>query len=220
MRNFLALLGWSPGDDREILSQDELVRLFTLEGIQTKAAVFDLAKLEWMNGEYISALPAEALLPGVAGELERMGVDARGRDLVPVIEAVKSRARTVLQAAERVAVRLDPSRAQLDAKGEALIRKLGGAFAVNLGRAADALERLPEDAWAPERILSALTQEAEAHSLKLGDIMQPVRVAITGSTVSEPVNELLAVVDRPTALARMREVADRSREDPPRVAHA
>ena len=218
MRNFLALLGWSPGDDREILSEDELVRLFTLEGIQTKAAVFDLAKLEWMNGEYISALSAAELVPAVARELERMGVEFRGRDLVPLIEAVKSRARTLLQAAERVAVRLDPSRAQLDAKGEALIRKLGGAFAVNLSRAADALERLPEDGWVRERILDALTREAEAHGLKLGDIMQPVRVAITGSTVSEPVNELLAVVNRTTALARMREVAGR-KEDPPRAAH-
>ena len=219
MRNFLALLGWSPGDDREILSEDQLIRLFTLEGIQTKAAVFDLAKLEWMNGEYISALSAEELVPAVSRELERMGVEVRGRDLVPVIEAVKSRARTILQAAERVAVRLDPSRAELDAKGEALIRKLGGAFAVNLDSAADALERLPGDAWVPERILEALTREAEAHGLKLGDIMQPVRVAITGSTVSEPVNELLAVVDRSTALARMRAVAERSRKDPPRVAH-
>ena len=219
MRNFLALLGWSPGDDREILTEDELIRLFTLEGIQTKAAVFDLAKLEWMNGEYISALPAAELVPGLTRELERMGLDLRGRDLVPVIEAVKSRARTILQAAERVAVRLDPSRAQLDAKGEALIRKLGGAFPVNLDRAADALEGVPEHEWVPERILQALTGTAESQGLKLGDVMQPVRVAITGSTVSEPVNELLSVVDRTAALARLREVADRLREDPSRAAH-
>jgi len=219
MRNFLALLGWSPGDDREILSEEELIRLFTLEGIQTKAAVFDLAKLEWMNGEYISALPAEALVPPVRRELERLGVDARGRDLLPVIEAVKSRARTILQAAERVAVRLDPARAQLDAKGEALIRKMGGSFATNLDRAADALERLPDDAWVPERILQVLTGTAESQGLKLGDIMQPVRVAITGSTVSEPVNELLAVVDRTAALARMREIANRWRDDSARAAH-
>ena len=59
MRNFLALLGWSPGGDREIIPEDEMIALFTLEGIQKKAAVFDTTKLEWMNGQYLSALPAD-----------------------------------------------------------------------------------------------------------------------------------------------------------------
>ena len=210
MRNFLALLGWSPGGDREILGEPELVRLFTLEGIQKKPAVFDTTKLEWMNGQYLSALPAAELVPAVARELERMGIPAAERDLAPVVDAVKTRSRTLLDVAERVAVRLDPSRAQLDDKGEALIRKLGPAFSANLTRAANALEQLPGDGWAPDPILDTLKQVAETHALKLGDAMQPVRVALTGSTVSEPVNELLAVIDRAAALARLREVARRS----------
>jgi glutamyl-tRNA synthetase len=207
MRNFLALLGWSPGGDREILPEPEMIELFTLEGIQKKAAVFDTTKLEWMNGQYLSALPAAELLPAVRRELERMGVDVAGRDLVPLIEAVKTRSRTILHVAEQVAVRLDPSRAALDPKGEALIRKMGAAFAANLLRAADALERLGAVEWNAGRILEVLKQTAEAHGLKLGDALQPVRVALTGSTVSEPVNELLAVVDRATALRRLREFA-------------
>ncbi|HEX2637858.1 MAG TPA: glutamate--tRNA ligase [Gemmatimonadales bacterium] len=210
MRNFLALLGWSPGGDREILAEDELVRLFTLEGIQKKPAVFDTTKLEWMNGQYLSALPAAELVPAVARELERMGIPATERDLAPVVDAVKARSRTLLEVAERVAVRLEPSRAQLDGKGEALIRKLGPAFSANLTRAADALEKLPGDSWTPDPILDTLKQVAETHALKLGDAMQPVRVALTGSTVSEPVNELLSVIDRAAALARLREVARRS----------
>ncbi len=209
MRNFLALLGWSPGGDREILPEDEMIRLFTLEGIQTKAAVFDTAKLEWMNGQYLSALPAGELLPAVVRELERMGVNARGRDLAPLVDAVKSRARTILDVADRVAVRLDPARAALDAKGEALIAKMGPAFSANLRLAADALNRLSAPDWTAERILETLKQVAQIHGLKLGDAMQPVRVALTGSTVSEPVNELLAVVNRAPALARLREVASR-----------
>jgi glutamyl-tRNA synthetase len=207
MRNFLALLGWSPGGDREILPEAEMIELFTLEGIQKKAAVFDTTKLEWMNGQYLSALPAMELLPAVRRELGRMGVDAGRRDLVPLIEAVKTRSRTILHVAEQVAVRLDHSRAPLDPKGEALIRKMGPAFGANLLRAADALERVGPAEWTPERILEVLKQTAEAHGLKLGDALQPVRVALTGSTVSEPVNELLAVVDRATALRRLREVA-------------
>ena len=209
MRNFLALLGWSPGGDREILPEDEMIRLFSLEGIQKKAAVFDTTKLEWMNGQYLSALPAAELLPAVARELERMGVAVQGRDLTPLVDAVKTRSRTILHVAEQVAVRLDPSRAALDPKGEALIVKMGASFPLNLRRAADALEQVPPADWHPERILETLKRMAETHGLKLGDAMQPVRVALTGSTVSEPVNALLAVVDRGTALARLREVASR-----------
>ncbi len=117
MRNFLALLGWSPGGDREILPEPEMIELFTLEGIQKKAAVFDTTKLEWMNGQYLSALPAAELLPAVRRELERMGVDAGARDLTPLIDAVKTRSRTILHVAEQVAVRLDPSRAAARSQG-------------------------------------------------------------------------------------------------------
>src|SRR5262249_50332099 len=209
MRNFLALLGWSPGGDREILPENEMIALFSLEGIQKKAAVFDTAKLEWMNGEYLSALPAAELIPAVQRELDRMGVAVGERDLVPLIDAVKARSRTVLQLAERVAVRLDPSRAQIDAKGEALIHKMGAAFAATLQHAIHALEQLPPGRWTADLILETLKHVAETHGLKLGDAMQPVRVALTGSTVSEPVNELLAVIDRDTALRRLREVARR-----------
>jgi glutamyl-tRNA synthetase len=209
MRNFLALLGWSPGDDREILSDAELIERFSLEGIQKKAAVFDPAKLEWMNGQYISAVPASELAEDVGRELGRMGVNPDGRNLAPLIEAVKSRSRTILQLAERVAVRLDPWRSALDPKGEALIGKMGPSFTVNLRRAADALDALPSGDWRPEPILECLQRVAEAGGLKLGDVMQPVRVALTGGTVSEPVNELLSVVDRETALRRLREVATR-----------
>jgi glutamyl-tRNA synthetase len=209
MRNFLALLGWSPGGDREILPEDELVALFTLEGIQKKAAVFDTTKLEWMNGEYLSALPAGDLIPAVRRELDQMGIPVGDANLIPLIDAVKGRARTILQIAERVAVRLDPSRAMIDAKGEALIRKMGPAFAANLEHAIRALEQLPPDQWASDPILDRLKRMAEAQGLKLGDAMQPVRVALTGSTVSEPVNELLAVIARETALRRLHEVVRR-----------
>jgi glutamyl-tRNA synthetase len=207
MRNFLALLGWSPGGDREILPEDEMIRLFTLEGIQKKAAVFDAAKLEWRNGQYRSALPAEELLAPVRRRLAQIGFQDEGRDLGPLIDAVKARSRTILQVAERVAVRLDPSRSILDEKGSALIRKMGPAFPANLLRAAEALETLRNGAWTAERLLACLKEVAERHGLKLGDAMQPIRVALTGSTVSEPVNELLEVVGPERSLARMREVA-------------
>jgi glutamyl-tRNA synthetase len=209
MRNFLALLGWSPGGDREILPQDEMIRLFSLEGIQKKAAVFDTTKLEWMNGQYLSALPADELLEPVRRQLARMGVD-HSRDLRPLIDSVKARSRTILHVAEQVAVRLDPSRSTLDSKGEALVRKMGPTFAGNLGLGAATLDALGPAEWNPDRLLDALRTLAESRGLKLGDVMQPIRVALTGSTVSEPVNELLAVVGRETSIRRLNEVARRS----------
>ncbi len=209
MRNFLALLGWSPGDDREIMPEADLIAAFSLGAIQKKAAVFDLAKLEWMNGQYLSALPAESIEGLIARHLTDLGVSLAGRNIRPAIDAVKSRARTLTQLAERVAVRVDPGRATLEPKGEALIKKMGAADPASLRLAIAALEAIPDPAWHPDRILDAIKGAAEAAGIKLGDAMQPIRVALTGDTVSEPVNELVAVVGKTTVLARLEEVAAR-----------
>src|SRR5690606_31810565 len=119
MRNFLALLGWSPGDDREIMAESELIEAFSLEGIQRKPAVFDTAKLEWMNGQYLSATPAAELLAPVERQLGRLGIRADGRPLPPLIDAVKTRSRTITQLADQVAVRLGGP-GERDPKAEAL----------------------------------------------------------------------------------------------------
>lgn len=208
MRNFLALLGWNPGDDREILTEAELISLFRLEAIQKKAAVFDTTKLEWMNGQYLSATPAADLEPDVRARLAALGLTAGGVPLAPLIDSVKSRARTLIQLAERVAVRLDPARATLDEKGQALITKMGPAYGANLGAVVEALEPLGETDWNPEAILAAIKAAAAGAGAKLGDVMQPVRVALTGGTVSEPVNELLAVIGRRTALEHLAKTRD------------
>lgn len=213
MRNFLALLGWSPGEDREILPEAELIRLFALEDIQSKPAVFDTAKLEWMNGQYLSVTSAEELLAPVQRQLERMGVDPGSRDLKPLIDAAKARSRTILMLAEQVAVRLDASRIVLDPKAEQLKKKMGPGFVDGLALSRDTLGALSDREWTADAILSAIKAAAESKAMKLGDAMQPIRVALTGATVSEPVNELLAVVGRKESLARLdaalsREVGD------------
>jgi len=210
MRNFLALLGWSPGGDREIMPEDEMVGLFTLDGIQKKAAVFDTTKLEWMNGQYLSLVPIEELVEPVRRQLTLMNIRPDG-DLRPLINSVKARSRTILHVAEQVAVRLDPSRSTPDEKGSALIQKMGPAFKGNLELASTALESLslrPAE-WKPDEILAALKGVAETNKLKLGDVMQPVRVALTGSTVSEPVNELLFVVGPQSSINTLKSTPQR-----------
>ncbi len=211
MRNFLALLGWSPGEDREIMTEEEMIALFSLEAIQKKPAIFDTDKLSWMNGQYLSRMPGEALAAPVARELERMGVHFGGVHLLPpYIDAVKSRARTILEIAERVAIRLDSRRAELDDKGRKLIEKMGDGYARSLVLAATTLRGLGESEWRAEPILEALKQRVEAEGLTLGDLLQPIRVAIIGTTVSEPVNQLLEVVGRSSSLARLTAAAERS----------
>jgi glutamyl-tRNA synthetase len=207
MRNFLALLGWSPGGDREIMPEGEMIGLFSLEGIQSKPAVFDVAKLEWMNGQYLSATPAEELRAPVERQLTRLGVATGTRDLLPIIDAVKTRSRTVVQLAEQVAVRLNGPSGELEPKAAAFRQKLGAAFEQNLARAVAALSPLSESEWTADRILEAIQASAETSGTKLGDAMQPIRIALTGGTVSEPVNELLAVVGRDAGLERLKRAA-------------
>ena len=207
MRNFLALLGWSPGGDREIMPEAEMIALFGLDGIQKKPAVFDTAKLEWMNGQYLSALPATELLEPVRRELARAGVNLNGRALEPLIDSVKARSRTILDIANQVAVRLDASRVSLDEKAQQFRAKAGDAFRRNLELAAKALELVPPDEWNADRVLAALKESAERNQVKLGDAMQPIRIALTGSTVSEPVNELLVVVGRNGSIERLKKFA-------------
>ena len=204
MRNFLALLGWSPGGDREIMPEDEMISLFSLEGIQSKPAVFDVAKLEWMNGQYLSTTPGEELRAPVERQLARLGVSAGARDLLPIIDAVKTRSRTVVQLAEQVAVRLNGPSGELEPKAAAFKQKLGPAFEQNLARAVEVLSPIEEAEWNSELILDTIKRNAEQHGTKLGDAMQPIRIALTGGTVSEPVNELLAVVGKKPALERLR----------------
>ena len=203
MRNFLALLGWSPGAE-EIVPEQEMIARFALEDIQKKAAVFDTTKLEWMNGQYLSMLPADALLDPVTRQLDLIGVTHAGHDLLPVITAVKTRSRTITHLAEQVAVRLDSTRLVQDEKGTLLIAKLGDRFPANLRLAIDALADIE---WTSPGIEVALKALAEREGLKLGDVMQPIRVALTGGTVSEPVPELLAVVGRQESLGRLRAMA-------------
>ncbi|MCA9721548.1 MAG: glutamate--tRNA ligase, partial [Gemmatimonadetes bacterium] len=94
-----------------------------------------------------------------------------------------------------------------DAKGVALAEKLGERFAANLRVAREALESMPSEVWVAAELEVTLKAMAEARGMKLGDLMQPIRVALTGGTVSEPVHELLEVVGREEALRRLEAAA-------------
>ncbi len=200
MRNFLALLGWSPGGDREIMTLDEMVRLFSFEGIQKKSAIFDMTKLEWMNGQYLSASSGEDLYPLVAPQLEQLGLNGKRDAVLKAIAAVKTRSRTTLDVARQVAVRLDPKYVELDDKAKREIAKDPAGHRASLEASVAALRDVE---WTPAALERRLRELAEQRGVAAGKVFQPIRIALTGGTVSEPVNELLYVVGREAALKRL-----------------
>ena len=205
MRNFLALLGWSPGGDREIMSMEELRSLFSLDGILKKPAVFDTTKLEWMNGQYLTAKSAEELYLLVQPELAKLVLNGGKKDdVLRAITAVKTRSRTTLDVARQVAVRLDGKFVTLDDKAQKEIAKDPAGYHAALAASIVALKNAE---WTPAGLEKVLRNLAEERNVAAGKIFQPIRIALTGGTVSEPVNELLAVVGKEAAVRRLEAAA-------------
>ena len=207
MRNFLALLGWNPGEERELyFTMPELIQAFSLERILKKAAIFDLKKLEWLNGQHISQTPPEKLYELIEDELPDRGVDVRALGMERVLFAIRvqsERARTTHDLAHRVGVRFNADLIELDDKARKLIAKNVDGFRSALAEGQERLEAIPADEWNEEAIEQALRALAQEKDVKLGAVFQPVRVAVTGNAVSEPVDVLLVVVGREESLRRI-----------------
>ena len=207
MRNFLALLGWNPGGDRELFFDSrELVDVFTLERIQKKSAIFDLTKLEWLNGQHLSHLPPDQLLPLILPRLTERGVDGAAVDrdhLLRIVEVVRERSRTTLFLADQVAVRLDGRFVELDEKARAAIAKDREGYLRALNAVHQQLSTIDGTGWEAERLEETLRTLAEEMGVGAGKVFQPVRIALTGTTVSEPVNVLLSLVGKDEGLGRL-----------------
>jgi glutamyl-tRNA synthetase len=203
--NFLALLGWNPGDEREVMEQDELVQAFSLERINKKAAVFDTEKLLWMNGQYLAKKSAEELLPLVAPQLVEDGLvtqadaDARPAWLLALVDALKVRSRSTLE----IAPQARPLIGETVEYDEAAVAKhwKDPATAERLKAVRDVLGTL--EPWTPEAIEPALREAAENAGMGFGKVAQPLRVALTGSAASPGIDQVLWVMGRERALARI-----------------
>src|SRR5688500_3090820 len=206
MVNFLALLGWSPGGDREVMSLDEMVELFSTDGLQKKAAIFDPKKLEWMNGQHITGTPAVDLEPLVTPLMLEAGIStatelaARRAWYLELIDLLKVRARIVGDIVRQAG----PSFATDIAYDEQASRQhwKDPAVAADLLRLTRA--RLAAvDPWRPEAMDQALRELAEERGVAAGKIFQPLRVALTGTSVSPGIFEVLVVMGRELALRRL-----------------
>src|SRR2546428_1645175 len=170
LRNFLALLGWSPGGDKEIMTLEEMIQLFTLE---------------WMNGQYLSMLGAEELYDLVTPHLEKLGVNGKKDAILRTITAVKTRSRTTIDIARQVAVRLDPKFVELDDKAKKEIAKDPAGYKTSLQAT---LEVLKTAEWAPETLEKVLRSLADERGVAAGKVFQPIPIALTRGTASEPVD--------------------------------
>jgi len=208
--NFLALLGWSPGEDREILSREELISLFSVEAISKKSAVFDQPKLEWMNGQYLSRMSPEELLPLVGADFNTAGLvkaQPSGKDmehLKRVLELVRERCRFTRDFVPQARcyfpgpLQYDQDTVQKrwkeDTPGQ--MRELRKAFACVKEWQAGPLEEL-------------LRTVAEKLQVSAGKLIHPLRLALTGAGVSPGIFDVLEVLGQELTLERIDEALKR-----------
>lgn len=200
--NYLALLGWSPGDDREILSMGDLLEAFTLDRVQKTAARFDPDKVRWVNHEYMKSLPIERLQECLALYLEVVDspiadIDATRRHTL--LELYRERCATFAEIDEQAAFFFErPEGYDPKAVKKHLLKKDG---VQRLRQLRDVLAGITT--WAESSVEEALRGYGARHEVGLGKIAQPLRVALTGRAFSPGIFETVAFFEQGEALARI-----------------
>jgi glutamyl-tRNA synthetase len=199
--NYLVRLGWSHGD-QEIFSIKEMIDLFDIAGVNHSAARFDFAKLGWLNQHYLKEGDPGELGKELAWHLQRLGLDAsNGPDPVEVVRALRERAQTLKAMAEQARIWYAPIE-HWDDKAVAKHLKTDSAVSV-LSSARKKLGELTAATWTVETIHQANAAIAQELSLGMGKVAQPLRVAITGTQVSPPIDETIYLAGRDVALQRI-----------------
>lgn len=203
MNNYLALLGWSPGEET-LVSMAELIERFDGTSISRNPAVFDQGKLEWMNGVYIREMPAaefaEVARPLVEADLGRSLTTEEMTSLEELAPLVQERTKLLREIPEQARpIFVAPT--EYDEASWSKVMETPEA-SVALDGAVAALEPLSE--WSTEMIDGVLREVLETNGLSARKGLQPIRLAISGSTVSLPLFESIAVLGREETLARIR----------------
>lgn len=190
MVNYLALLGWNPGTERELFSLAELEKAFSLERVQKSPAMFDWDKLDWLNGHYVRSLDDAEL----GRRLEPFLPELPPAKVLEAVPALKARLPRLADARDLLDyLWSDPEPPVLDTEGKE--------------RVADALAALTAVEWLPEAIERALDQLREERGWSRNALYKPIRLAVTGKQVSPPIHWTLALLERDTALARLARVS-------------
>jgi glutamyl-tRNA synthetase len=208
MRNYLVRLGWSHGD-QEIFSTDEMIAAFDLPQIGRSPARFDFAKLENLNGHYLRQtadadllVELERVLPHMAGgsELASKLTPRVRQQLLTAMGALKERAKTLVELADGARFITAERPLQIDQRAAAVLTPEARTLLDELSRDLNEVEP-----WTTERTEQVIRAFAQRTGMKLGNIAQPLRAALTGRTTSPPIFEVLAVLGKNESLARIRD---------------
>ena len=206
MLNFLALLGWSTGDDTEVMTLPQLIERFDARGLQKKAAVFDTKKLEWMNGQHLALIPLAELGTIVAPALVNAGyttlaeLTSRREWYHGVLDLLRVRSRTIHDIVRQAAAYFQDT-VEYDADAVAKQWRDAKSAAEILSATRERLADLP--VWELSSMEDALRKLADELGISGGKIFQPLRVALVGLTVSPGIFEVLQYVGRERSLARL-----------------
>lgn len=210
LRNYLVRLGWAHGD-QETFSTEEMIAAFDLPAIGRSASRFDLAKLENLNGNYLRAASVDELLAALDVVMPELGpARGLGKALTGELRAKLATAMPGLQERAKTLVELLDSAAYLYASRPLALDEKAGALLDSAARAriqllATDLTMLSE--WTTISTEAAVRAFADAHGLKLGQVAQPLRAALTGKATSPGLFDVLAVLGRDECLARLKDVA-------------
>ena len=209
MVNYLVRLGWSHGD-QELFTRQELIEKFSWRNVQTSAAVFNPEKLLWVNAEYIKLSPPAQIAQTLVPFLEAAGLQNEIRAVSPgwlaqLVVLVKERAKTLVEMVDWV----KPYFGQAITYDEEASKKfLTPAIAPVLGKLLARFEAFP--AFSKQHWEESFKQLVEEEGVKMGQLAQPVRVALTGRTASPGLFEVMEVLGRDRTLFRLRQGIDRA----------
>ncbi len=206
--NYLARLGWSHGDD-EFFTTGQLIEWFSLEALNKGAARFDLAKLENLNSQHIRRSRPEGLFESMlslAGELgqtdDKAGLENNRQAIMEILPELQPRAKTLLELISLAQFIYAPLPIKIEEKAARHINEQTRQMIADI---ALRLENIKD--WTPQDISMAVRKFGDDNSIKLGKIAQPLRVALTGRTVSAGIFEIMAVLGRDESLKRLRDQA-------------
>jgi len=202
--NFLALLGWSPGQDRDIMQPADMIALFNLGRVQKSGAVFDTVKLTWMNGEYLKVAKIDVLVDGVLELIELEPDVAELRTdrwhVTAICELLRERAKTLAEIIKANKYLFSTS-FTLHWDPQAVQKRAGTPEALDRLREVAATLRDCEE-WDKVPLEAALRGLSERTGVKPGEYIQPLRVAVTGASVSPGIFETIEVLGREVTLGR------------------
>lgn len=196
--NYLARLGWSSGD-QEVFSREELIQLFGFKSVSRSPAVFNEEKLDWLNQHYIKSLEADLVVPALKAQFEMLGVDiSAGPKLSDVVLAQAEKVKTLREMAERSRFFYEEVTHYDE---NAVAKHLKPAALSVLESAHQHFSSLA--VWDRSSVHQAIVDMTEKEGLKMGKIAQPLRIAVTGNTISPSIDITLVLVGQSRVVARL-----------------